>query len=171
VDSSVAAGLLHEQGHEVIGVTLQLYDHGARQDGKVRAARVRISMMRAASRPVGHRALRDRRRGTLARAVIADFANSYASGETPVPCIRCKPDVKFSDLTRWLLVWERNGWRPDITCAGRWPDGPSCIGLPTSPVIRAGSCSRRRGRNWIGVGSHLAPCRQRAVRDEAMRLA
>src|ERR1700710_1429618 len=105
VDSSVAAGLLHEQGHEVIGVTLQLYNHGAapggsgiRRKGACCAGQDIHDARRVADRlGISHYVLDAEER--FARSVIADFADSYASGETPVPCIRCNQTVKFADLT------------------------------------------------------------------------
>ena len=108
VDSSAVAGLLHEAGHEVIGVTLQLYDHGAA---------ARISPGGGATRKgacCAGQDIHDARRvadhldiphyvidaeARFAAAVIADFADSYAAGETPVPCVRCNQTVKFADLT------------------------------------------------------------------------
>ena len=100
VDSSVAAGLLHEQGHEVIGVTLQLYDHGAAtgRKGACCAGQDIHDARRVADRlGIAHYVIDAEER--FARAVIADFADSYAAGETPVPCIRCNQSVKFADLT------------------------------------------------------------------------
>jgi tRNA-specific 2-thiouridylase len=81
VDSSVTAALLQEAGHDVIGVTLQLYDHA-----RDVAARLGIPhyVIDAEAR------FRD--------AVIARFADGYAAGETPVPCIACNQTVKFTDL-------------------------------------------------------------------------
>ena len=100
VDSSVAAGLLHEAGHEVIGVTLQLYDHGAATGRKgACCAGQDIHDARRVADQLGipHYVIDAEER--FARAVIADFADSYAAGETPVPCIRCNQTVKFADLT------------------------------------------------------------------------
>jgi tRNA-specific 2-thiouridylase len=100
VDSSVVAGLLHEQGHEVIGVTLQLYDHGAAsgRKGACCAGQDIHDARRVADRlGIAHYVIDAEER--FARAVIADFADSYAAGETPVPCIRCNQSVKFADLT------------------------------------------------------------------------
>jgi tRNA-uridine 2-sulfurtransferase len=100
VDSSTVAGLLHEAGHEVIGVTLQLYDHGAATGRK--GACCAGQDIHDARRVADHLGIphyvidaEDR----FSEAVIDDFANSYAAGETPVPCIRCNQTVKFADLT------------------------------------------------------------------------
>jgi tRNA-specific 2-thiouridylase len=100
VDSSTVAGLLHEAGHEVIGVTLQLYDHGAAtgRKGACCAGQDIHDARRVADRlGIPHYVIDAEDR--FARAVIADFADSYAAGETPVPCVRCNQTVKFTDLT------------------------------------------------------------------------
>jgi len=100
VDSSVVAGLLHEAGHDVVGVTLQLYDHGAATGRKgACCAGQDIHDARRVADHLGipHYVIDAERR--FADAVIADFADTYANGETPVPCIRCNQTVKFADLT------------------------------------------------------------------------
>ncbi|CAH0267446.1 tRNA 2-thiouridine(34) synthase MnmA [Roseomonas sp. CECT 9278] len=99
VDSSVVAALLAEQGHEVVGATLQLYDHGAAVQKKgACCAGQDIHDARAVADRLGiaHYVL-DREK-VFAREVIGDFADSYARGETPIPCIRCNQTVKFRDL-------------------------------------------------------------------------
>ena len=99
VDSSVTAGLLAEAGHEVIGVTLQLYDHGAAAGRKGACCAGRdIGDARDVADRLGipHYVIDAEAR--FRRAVIDDFANSYAAGETPVPCVRCNQSVKFTDL-------------------------------------------------------------------------
>ena len=104
VDSSVVAGLLHEAGHEVIGVTLQLYDHGAAsgRKGACCAGQDIHDARRVADRlGISHYVIDAEER--FARAVIAEFADSYANGETPVPCIRCNQTVKFADLSALAL--------------------------------------------------------------------
>jgi tRNA-specific 2-thiouridylase len=100
VDSSVTAGLLHAAGHEVIGVTLQLYDHGAASGRKgACCAGQDIHDARRVADMLGipHYVIDAEQR--FASAVMADFADSYAKGETPVPCVRCNQTVKFADLT------------------------------------------------------------------------
>jgi tRNA-uridine 2-sulfurtransferase len=100
VDSSVVAGLLHEAGHEVIGVTLQLYDHGAAsgRKGACCAGQDIHDARRVADRlGISHYVIDAEER--FANAVIAGFADSYANGETPVPCITCNQTVKFADLS------------------------------------------------------------------------
>ncbi len=99
VDSSVVAGLLAEAGREVIGVTLQLYDHGAAVGRK--GACCAGQDIHDARRVADHLGIPHYVIDAEARfrgAVMADFAASYAAGETPVPCVRCNQTVKFTDL-------------------------------------------------------------------------
>ena len=100
VDSSTVAGLLHELGHDVIGVTLQLYDHGAAigRKGACCAGQDIHDARRVADHlGIPHYVIDAEKR--FADTVISDFADSYAAGETPVPCVRCNQTVKFADLT------------------------------------------------------------------------
>jgi len=99
VDSSVTAAVLAAEGYEVVGVTLQLYDHGAavRRPNSCCAGQDINDARRVADKlGIAHYVLdyEDRFR----KAVIDDFADSYLRGETPVPCIRCNQTVKFRDL-------------------------------------------------------------------------
>jgi tRNA-specific 2-thiouridylase len=99
VDSSTVAGLLAEAGHEVIGVTLQLYDHGAAtaRKGACCAGQDIHDARRVADQlGIPHYVIDAQAR--FRAAVIGDFADSYAAGETPVPCVRCNQSVKFTDL-------------------------------------------------------------------------
>jgi tRNA-uridine 2-sulfurtransferase len=99
VDSSVTAALLVERGFEVVGITLQLYDHGAAagRSGACCAGRDIHDASRVAERlGISHYVLDYESR--FRAAVIGDFVDSYARGETPVPCIRCNQRIKFRDL-------------------------------------------------------------------------
>ena len=99
VDSSVVAGLLKRQGYDVIGVTLQLYDHGAatHRAGACCAGQDIHDARRVAERiGIPHYVLDYEDR--FKSAVIDRFAESYISGETPIPCIACNQTVKFGDL-------------------------------------------------------------------------
>lgn len=99
VDSSVTAGLLAEQGHEVIGVTLQLYDHGAavgRRGACCAGQDIHDARDVAARLGFAHYVIDAEAR--FREGVIDAFADSYARGETPVPCIACNQTVKFTDL-------------------------------------------------------------------------
>lgn len=99
VDSSVVAGLLVREGYDVVGITLQLYDHGAALAKKgACCAGQDINDARAVADRLGipHYVLDYESR--FSDAVINNFADSYLAGETPVPCIRCNQSVKFRDL-------------------------------------------------------------------------
>ncbi len=99
VDSSVTAAILVERGFEVVGVTLQLYDHGAAigRKGACCAGQDIDDAGRAADRlGIAHYVLDYESR--FRAEVIEDFAESYRRGETPVPCIRCNQRIKFRDL-------------------------------------------------------------------------
>ena len=99
VDSSVAAAMLTRAGCEVIGITLQLYDHGAATGKKGACCAgqdVRDAARVAAELGIPHYVLDYEAR--FREAVIEDFAESYRRGETPVPCIRCNERIKFRDL-------------------------------------------------------------------------
>jgi tRNA-specific 2-thiouridylase len=99
VDSSVTAGLLAEAGHEVIGVTLQLYDHGeatARRGACCAGQDIHDARDVADRLGVPHYVINAEER--FRKAVIDRFADAYAAGETPVPCISCNQTVKFTDL-------------------------------------------------------------------------
>jgi len=99
VDSSVTAALLKAQGYDVVGVTLQLYDHGAavHRPGACCAGQD-IHDARAVAARIGipHYVLDYEER--FKEAVIDRFAESYVAGETPVPCVECNQAIKFRDL-------------------------------------------------------------------------
>ena len=99
VDSTVTAALLARAGYDVVGVTLQLYDHGAAIQKKgACCAGQDIHDARTAADAIGipHYVLDYESR--FREQVIEDFADAYLRGETPVPCIRCNQTVKFRDL-------------------------------------------------------------------------
>jgi tRNA-specific 2-thiouridylase len=99
VDSSVVAGLLKRAGYDVVGVTLQLYDHGeaTHRKGACCAGQDILDARRVAERlGIPHYVLDYEER--FRTAVIDSFAESYLHGETPVPCVSCNQTVKFSDL-------------------------------------------------------------------------
>jgi tRNA-specific 2-thiouridylase len=99
VDSAVAAALLVREGHEVIGITLQLYDHGAAVGRRASccAGEDIHDARRVADRlGIPHYVLDYQQR--FHAAVIAPFADSYAAGETPIPCVACNQKIKFQDL-------------------------------------------------------------------------
>src|SRR5438105_7632708 len=99
VDSAVTAALLKAEGYDVIGVTLQLYDHGAAAHRKgACCAGQDIYDARTVAERIGipHYVLDYESR--FKEAVIDRFAESYVAGETPVPCVECNQSVKFRDL-------------------------------------------------------------------------
>jgi 7-cyano-7-deazaguanine synthase in queuosine biosynthesis len=99
VDSSVTAALLKSEGYDVVGITLQLYDHGAATHRKgACCAGQDIHDARNVAERIGipHYVLDYENR--FRESVIDNFADSYASGETPVPCIECNRSIKFRDL-------------------------------------------------------------------------
>ena len=99
VDSSVTAALLHEQGYEVVGITLQLYDHGVAIQAKgacCAGADIHDARTVAGRLGIPHYVLDYESR--FADQVMQDFADSYLRGETPIPCVRCNQTVKFIDL-------------------------------------------------------------------------
>jgi tRNA-specific 2-thiouridylase len=99
VDSSVVAAELAQQGYDVVGITLQLYDHGAAlaKKGACCAGRdIHDARRVAEDLNFPHYVLDYENR--FREAVIDDFAESYLAGATPVPCIRCNERVKFKDL-------------------------------------------------------------------------
>ena len=100
VDSAVAAALMQAAGHEVIGVTLQLYDYGAATGRKgACCAGQDIHDARRVADQLGIPHYVVDAEARFRDAVIGDFADGYAKGETPVPCVRCNQTVKFADLT------------------------------------------------------------------------
>ncbi|MBI1383639.1 MAG: tRNA 2-thiouridine(34) synthase MnmA [Rhizobiales bacterium] len=99
VDSSVTAALLARSGYEVIGLTMQLYDHGAattRKGACCAGQDIHDARRVAATLGIPHYVLDYEKR--FSDSVIAEFADSYAAGETPVPCVVCNQTVKFRDL-------------------------------------------------------------------------
>src|SRR6202171_3190672 len=125
VDSSVTAALLADAGYDVVGITLQLYDHGAATHRKGACCAGRdIHDARAVAARLGipHYVLDYESR--FKEAVIDRFAESYVAGETPVPCVECNQAIKFHDL---LVTARELG--PDVLAPGHYvasrplPDG------------------------------------------------
>ena len=101
VDSSVVAALLKSQGYDVIGITLQLYDHGeavGRKGACCAGQDIQDARRVAEALKIPHYVLDYEER--FAHAVMDAFADSYLSGETPVPCVACNQKIKFQDLLR-----------------------------------------------------------------------
>ncbi|MFG6586171.1 tRNA 2-thiouridine(34) synthase MnmA [Sulfitobacter sp. MOLA879] len=99
VDSSVVAAMIKDEGYDVVGVTLQLYDHGAALAKKgACCAGVDIQDARRVAEEMGFPHYVLDYENVFKDAVIDEFADSYLGGATPVPCIRCNERVKFKDL-------------------------------------------------------------------------
>jgi tRNA-specific 2-thiouridylase len=101
VDSSVVAAMLAREGYDVVGVTLQLYDHGAavNKPGACCAGQDIHDARRVADAcDFPHYVLDYESR--FRNAVMEDFADTYLAGATPIPCVRCNQTVKFKDLKR-----------------------------------------------------------------------
>lgn len=99
VDSSVVAALLAREGHEVIGITLQLYDHGeaiGRKGSCCAGQDVQDARRVAQKLAIPHYVLDYEKR--FNDAVMNAFADSYIAGETPIPCVTCNQQIKFLDL-------------------------------------------------------------------------
>jgi len=99
VDSSVTAALLHELGYQVVGITLQLYDHGEAlaKKGACCAGQDIYDAKRVAEK-MGFEHYVLNYQSKFQDGVIEDFVDSYLRGETPIPCVKCNQNVKFKDL-------------------------------------------------------------------------
>ena len=179
VDSSVVAGLLHEAGHDVVGVTLQLYDHGqasARKGACCAGKDIHDARDVADRLGIPHYVIDAEAR--FKTAVIDDFAASYAAGETPVPCVRCNQGPKFTDLLgmarelgatrlghRSLRAPRRSAGRGGVAQGGRPAARPELVPvrhhaqpvgvLPLSAGRHAG-----QGRHTLGRRA-VRPCGRR----------
>ncbi len=106
VDSSVTAALLHEEGYDVVGVTLQLYDYGAATNpndqvkSKTCCAGQDIYDARRVAENFDFPHYVLNYESNFRESVIDDFADSYLRGETPIPCVKCNQTVKFRDLLK-----------------------------------------------------------------------
>jgi tRNA-specific 2-thiouridylase len=101
VDSSVAAAMLAAEGYDVVGLTMQLYDHGAATSkSKACCAGQDIYDARRVADRIGFPHYVLDYEGTFQRDVIDRFADAYVNGETPVPCVLCNQTVKFRDLLK-----------------------------------------------------------------------
>jgi tRNA-specific 2-thiouridylase len=124
VDSSVAAALLARQGHEVIGLSMQLYDVSGRSEAEQRDGRIRFGTCctiddlhdarRVAARiGIPHYIVNFERQ--FADHVVSNFVREYASGRTPIPCVHCNGDLKFA-----TLVARAQGLGADFVATGHY---------------------------------------------------
>lgn len=126
VDSSVCAAMLSREGYDVIGVTLQLYDHGAAiQKAKACCAGQDIYDAQRVAEMMGFPHYVLDYESNFKESVIEDFADTYLQGSTPIPCVRCNQTVKFRDLLQ--VAKDLNA---DCMATGHYirridgPDGP-----------------------------------------------
>ncbi|HEY7610660.1 MAG TPA: tRNA 2-thiouridine(34) synthase MnmA [Alphaproteobacteria bacterium] len=129
VDSSVTAALLASEGYDVVGVTLQLYDHGAAvgRKGACCAGQDIHDARRVADRiGIAHYVLDYETR--FRQAVMEDFADTYLAGETPIPCVRCNQRVKFRDLLQMA-----RDLGADALATGHYA---RCVAGPNGPELR-----------------------------------
>jgi len=124
VDSSVVAVLMKQAGHDVIGITLQLYDHGVatgRKGSCCAGQDIHDARRVAQALEIPHYVLDYESR--FAEAVMDSFAQSYLEGETPIPCVTCNQQIKFRDLLETAKELEA-----DVLATGHYiqcQDGPS----------------------------------------------
>ena len=160
VDSSVTAALLKAEGYDVVGVTLQLYDHGAATHRKgACCAGQDIYDARSVAERIGipHYVLDYESR--FKEAVIDRFAESYIAGETPVPCVDCNMSIKFHDL----LITAR-----ELGAAGA---GDRPLRRLASPCRTAGVRSIARARKSATRAISSSAPRRRSSRCCAFRSA
>ncbi|HSD26945.1 MAG TPA: tRNA 2-thiouridine(34) synthase MnmA, partial [Vicinamibacteria bacterium] len=113
VDSSLAAALLVEAGHEVIGITLRTAPWAESEDPEARfgacCSPATAGGARAVARQLGIPYYLLNHEREFADRVIADFTREYRAGRTPSPCVVCNREVKFGTLLRRALAWEAEG--------------------------------------------------------------
>ena len=152
VDSSVVAALLKQQGHDVIGVTLQLYDHGeavGRRGACCAGQDIHDARRVADKLGIPHYVLDYEQR--FKATVMQSFADSYAAGETPIPCVICNQQIKFHELLATARELEA-----DALATGHYIElrpgrpAPSSTAPATPSATRATSCSPPRGRSSTG---------------------
>jgi tRNA-specific 2-thiouridylase len=132
VDSSVTAALVRAAGFETVGITLQLYDHGAatQRKGACCAGQDIHDARRVAERiGIPHYVLDYESR--FRESVIDDFADAYLRGETPIPCVRCNQTVKFRDLLQTA-----RDLGADALCTGHYVQR---VDGATGPELHAGA--------------------------------
>src|ERR1700741_3877516 len=115
VDSSVAAALLREQGHDVIGLSMQLYDQSGDRPFGICCSRDDLHDARrvAAAIDIPHYILNFERQ--FDEQVVSNFVREYSSGRTPLPCARCNSDLKFA-----TLVERARGFGADSVATGHY---------------------------------------------------
>ena len=128
VDSSVAAGLMKEEGYDVTGITLKLYDDAkTSKEGRQCCAGQDILDAKRVSEQlnINHEILYYQKK--FRKEVIDNFIDSYSSGETPIPCVQCNQTVKFRDLFQYS-----KNLKADVLVTGHYikriqTNGKSCM--------------------------------------------
>ncbi len=172
VDSALVAALLHHLGHDVIGVTLQLYDNGAAtgRTGSCCAGQdIHDARRVAALLDIPHYVLDYEQR--FRRTVMQAFADSYAAGETPIPCATCNQKIKFGDLLH--MAGELGA---DVMATGHYVQRLDIARGPT--LVRAADAARDQSYFLFATPRHqlqrlwfpLGGMQKAAVRDLARRL-
>src|SRR5687767_3265032 len=110
VDSSVAAALLVEAGHDVVGVTLKVWPGAASPDPIRRfgscCGTEAVDDARRVARALGIPHFLLDSAEEFERAVIDDFVAAYRAGRTPIPCLACNSELKFGSLLRRAHAWD-----------------------------------------------------------------
>lgn len=177
VDSSVVAGILKRQGHEVIGITLQLYDHGqatARPGSCCAGQDIHDARRVAEKLAIPHYVL-DYEARFKAR-VIDTFAASYAAGETPIPCVACNQSIKFLDLLETVKELDA-----DALATGHYVERRD---TPAGPALYRGAdpardqsyflyatTKQQLARLWFPLGAELKPNVREVAADMALPVA
>src|SRR4026207_1113159 len=123
VDSSVAAALLARDGHDVIGLSMQLYDQS---NGEISFGRccttddLYDARRVAASIGIPHYIVNFERK--FEEHVVADFVREYAAGRTPIPCVHCNGDLKFASLVERAAGFDAEAVATRPHAAGPLPD-------------------------------------------------
>lgn len=115
VDSSVAAALLVEQGHDVVGVTMKLFCYGDDVPDRPCCSLDSINDARRVCERLGVRHYLLNLEPDFGRDVVDDFVAEYARGRTPIPCVRCNTFTKFRDLVR-----RANGMDAEFVATGHY---------------------------------------------------
>ena len=177
VDSSVVAGLLKREGYDVVGVTLQLYDHGAATHRKgACCAGQDIHDARRVAEMLGipHYVLDYEER--FQEAVIERFAESYIAGQTPVPCIACNQTVKFADLLDTTIELGGDVLATGHYIASRAIDGGRAMFRPADlsrdqSYFLFGTTPAQLARLRFPLGSKTKPEVRNAARELGLAIA
>jgi tRNA-specific 2-thiouridylase len=163
VDSTVTAALLKRAGYDVVGVTLQLYDHGAASARKgACCAGQDIHDARTAAEALGipHYVLDYESR--FREAVIEEFADAYLRGETPIPACAATRRSSSATCWKWRATWAPRRWPPATMCgARRGRTARSCTARSIRRATRATSCSPPRASSWTSCAFRWAAWKSR----------